>query len=495
MAAVPSHHCNITALDGGGFLGNLTPEEKLVVGIPAEQDGTPSSCQMFSKAQYQYLSGANSSEDAQTVQCQNGWVYDNSTFKSTLATEWDLVCSRKGMNKATATAFFIGVMLGAPLFGFLSDRFGRRRLLLVSYLSSMIFAVLSAFSSSYTMFVIMRLFTGMSLAGISIISIVLNVEWVSIEKRTFAGIIISLDWTIGTWVLVLWAYFVNEWRALILAVTSPLIVSVIAWRWLPESARWLVANGNVDAAHQYIVKCAKMNNRTKSIATITPGALLASVERENTGKKYTILDLFKTPNIRKISICSGIVWYGVAFTYYGISLNIAGFGLDPYLTQLIFASIEMPMKIGVYLFLKHVGRKPGEIGSLLITGLCLFINILITKDKTIIRTVVAVLGKALSEASFTIMYLYVTELYPTVVRQNGLGYTSFMARLGVSISPLVVLLEDVWQHFPAVIYCAVAITSGLLTFFLPETLNARLPELIDDIEKPRQQSTRIKEIQ
>lgn len=87
MAAVPSHHCNISALDDGGFFGNLTQEQKLAVGIPAEQDGTPSSCLMFSEPQYQYLSASNSSEDASIVQCQNGWVYDNSTFKSTLATE------------------------------------------------------------------------------------------------------------------------------------------------------------------------------------------------------------------------------------------------------------------------------------------------------------------------------------------------------------------------------------------------------------------------
>lgn len=87
MAAVPSHHCDITALDDGGVFGNLTLEQKLAVGLPAEQDGTPSSCQMFSKPQYQHLSGSNSSEDTFTVQCQNGWVYDNSTFKSTVATE------------------------------------------------------------------------------------------------------------------------------------------------------------------------------------------------------------------------------------------------------------------------------------------------------------------------------------------------------------------------------------------------------------------------
>ncbi|XP_029295796.1 solute carrier family 22 member 7-like [Cottoperca gobio] len=486
MAAVPSHHCNITALDdGGGVFGNLTLEQKLVVGVPAEQDGTPRSCQMFSKTQYQHLSGLNSSEDALTVQCQNGWVYDNRTFKSTLATEWDLVCSRKGMNKATATIFFIGVMSGAPLFGYLSDRFGRRPLLLVSYLSSITFAVLSAFSTSYVMFTIMRFFTGMSLAGISIISIVLNVEWFSIEHRTFSGIITSMDWTLGNLILVGIAYFINEWRMLIVAVTSPLILSVIAWRWLPESARWLLANGQADAAHYYITQCAKMNNRTKVMDTVTPTELLESAQGETNDNKYTIVHLFKTPNIRKLSICLGIVWYGVAFTYYGISLNITGFGLNPYVTQFIFASIELPMKISVYFFLEKVGRRPGQMGAMMLTGLCLFINLFVAKDKWVIRTVVAVLGKSMSEVSFTIVFLFTTELFPTVVRQNGVGYTSFIARLGVSISPLIMLLEDVWHLLPEVTYCAVAVGSGLVAFLLPETLNAQLPEYIEDIEKPR----------
>ncbi|XP_041789522.1 solute carrier family 22 member 7-like [Chelmon rostratus] len=488
MAAVPAHHCNIAALDDGGAFANLTVEQKLAVGVPTEPDGTPSSCRMFSKPQYEHLSGRNSSEDASAVQCRDGWVYDNSTFKSTLATEWDLVCSRKGMNKATATVFFVGVMVAAPVFGFLSDRFGRRPLLLVSYLSSMLFAVLSSLSTSYIMFVIMRFFMGMSISGVSIITTVLNVEWVDIKHRTFAGVITSLDWTVGNWILVGMAYYVNDWRMLTLAVTSPLILSVITWRWLPESARWLLANGKADAAHHYIMKCAEMNNRAKCMAAVTPRALLESAQAETVNKKYTVLDLFKTPNIRRIAVCSGIVWYGVAFTYYGISLNITGFGLNLYLTQLIFASIEMPMKIGVYVFLEKVGRRPGLVGAMLLTGLCLFINIFVAKDKWLIRTVVAVLGKALSEASFTIMILFTTELYPTVVRQNGLGYTSFIARLGVSVSPLIMLLEDLWHLLPVVIYCAVAVGSGLVASLLPETLNARLTEFIEDVEKPRRRS-------
>ncbi|XP_053712926.1 solute carrier family 22 member 7-like [Synchiropus splendidus] len=486
MAATPAHHCDINLLENYTEFLNLTLDQKEAAAIPTELDGSRSSCRMFSKPQFHI--SHNSSSNAPTAACQNGWVYDNSTFESTLVTEWDLVCDKKAMNKATATLFFIGVMCGAPLFGFLSDRFGRRPLLLVSYLSSMTFAVLSAFSSSYVMFVIMRFFTGMCLAGISIISIVLNVEWCSIERRTFSAIICSLDWTIGNWILVAIAYCVNEWRPLILAVTSPLILSVIAWRWLPESARWLVANGRVDEAHHYIMQCAKMNDRLKNVASITPMMLVESVEVQRGDRTYTTVDLFRTTNIRRLAICSGIVWFGVAFTYYGISLNISGFGLNIYLTQFLFASIEMPMKVGIYFLLEKVGRRSSEAGALLLTGLCLLINMFVTKDYGAIRTSVAVIGKALSEASFTIIFLYTTELYPTVVRQNGVGYTSFIARLGVSVSPLVMLLEDVWHLLPSLIYCAGAVGSGLVTLLLRETHNTPLPQFIEDIEKPRSDS-------
>ncbi|XP_024145066.2 solute carrier family 22 member 7 [Oryzias melastigma] len=495
IAAIPPHHCDVSGLEDGGLFGNLTSDQKVIVGIPKEQDGAPSSCLMFPGPQYQYLFSSNTSEETFPVKCHNGWVYDKSIFQSTLATEWNLVCNKKWMNKATATIFFIGVMTGAPLFGYLSDRFGRRPLLLVSYLTSLTFAVLSAVSTSFVMFAVMRFLTGMSLAGINIISIVLNIEWCSTKHRTFSGIMISLDWTLGNWLLVGIAYGINEWRMLILAATSPLILALIAWRWLPESARWLIANGKAEAAQYYIMKCAKMNNRSKSLTTITPKALMESVEKERGEKKYTVIDLFKTPNMRKLAICSGIVWFGVAFTYYGITLNIVGFGLNPHLTQFIFASIEMPMKIAVYFSLKKIGRRRCEIAALLATGLLLFINIFVSKDKWLIRTIVGVLGKSTSEASFTIMYLYTTELYPTVVRQNGLGYTAFLARLGVSVSPLVVLSEDAWHLLPACIYCAVALSSGVIASLLPETLNAQLPEFIEDIEKTRRGSARRAEIQ
>lgn len=70
-------------------------------------------------------------------------------------------------------------------------------------------------------------------------------------------------------------------------------------------------------------------------------------------------------------------------------------------------------------------------------------------------------------------------------RQNGLGYSSFIARIGVSISPLVMILDDVSSYLSSIIFTLVAFSTTLSALFLPETLNVRLPETIEDIEQTR----------
>lgn len=87
IAAIPSHHCDLSLLEDGGRYGNLTQAQKLVVGVPLRGDGSPDSCRMFLEPQYHLLMNSSDSSGAPTVPCQNGWVYDNSTFKTTLTSE------------------------------------------------------------------------------------------------------------------------------------------------------------------------------------------------------------------------------------------------------------------------------------------------------------------------------------------------------------------------------------------------------------------------
>lgn len=483
MAAVPAHHCDISSLDDGGIFTNLSHAERLVVSIPVQQDGTPSSCYMFAEPQYHLLLNFSDITDAPTVPCQNGWVYDNTTFKSTLTSQWDLVCDKRGKNKATATIFFVGVMFGAMTFGSLSDRYGRRITLLVSYVSGMLFAIASAFSTTYVMFAVLRFFTGFCITGIVIASQVLSVEWVDIEHRKVVGVIDSLSWTFGNIGFAAIAYFVNDWRWLIVSVTSPLILAIIMWRWLPESARWLIANGKFEQAQMYLKKCAKMNGTQESAIALKTETLSTIIMTEKRNRSYSYLDLVRTPEMRKLALRTGLLWYCIANAFYGISFNIASFGLNLYLTQLTYALIELPSKITSYYLLDRVGRRRIEVGSLLVTGACLGINILIPKDMSVARTVVAIIGKGFSSVSFATVVLYSSELYPTVVRQNGMGYNSFMARFGVAVAPLILLLDEVWKDLPQAMLCCTAFLGAMVARTLAETRNRCLPETIEEIEQ------------
>ena len=94
-------------------------------------------------------------------------------------------------------------------------------------------------------------------------------------------------------------------------------------------------------------------------------------------------------------------------------------------------------------------------------------------------------------------WLHSTVKYPCFVgqcRQNGIGYTSFIARMGVAIAPLIILLEDVWKLLPDVVFCPVAIVAGLVACLLPETRDVCLPEFIEDIEETRYYTSKINRV-
>uniref|UniRef100_A0A671WHJ8 Solute carrier family 22 member 6 n=1 Tax=Sparus aurata TaxID=8175 RepID=A0A671WHJ8_SPAAU len=485
IAAVPSHHCDITSLDYGDAFRNLSHEERLIVSIPVQKDGTLSSCQMFAEPQYHLLIDSSNVTDLPTVLCQNGWVYDNTNFKSTLATEWDLVCDKRSLNKALATIFFIGVMLGAAVFGYLSDRFGRKKALLVSYVTSTIFGFTSAFSSNFIMFAALRFLTGFGLSGIGLITVALRVEWVDIKHRNAVGNLLGLDWSIFTALLPIVAYFVNDWRYLVATVTSPLCLGIICWWWLPESARWLISNGKVESAHFYLTKCAKVNGREQFMADINLEVLSKEIPVENENRRYSFLDLVRTPRMRRLTLLTGIVWFASACTYYGISLNIDGFGVNIFLTQFIYGAIELPAIAFVFFSFDKIGRRLTQAGTQFLTGLCILCNMFIPQDKGPVQTVVGALGKMFAEAAYGSVFLYTMELYPTVLRQNGLGFCYVLGQIGVAVSPIISLLDEVWGRLPSIIFTLLAFVAGLLTLVLRETRNICLPETIEDVEQTR----------
>ncbi|CAI9619190.1 unnamed protein product [Staurois parvus] len=285
-------------------------------------------------------------------------------------------------------------------------------------------------------------------------------------------------------ILALLAYLIRDWRWLLLTTSAPCLIGIATWWWVPESARWLLTKQDAIGAHRYLSQCAEMNGRPNFKTNISPEVLQKTV-MVTESQKYTFWDLVRTEQLRKNTLCLGIMWFGVAFSYYGISFHVTGFGQSPFLTHFIFGAIELPAKLGLYLLLDRIGRKMCQGGSLIITAACIALTCLIPIDSGNWQTLVATLGKGFSEAAFTTAFLFTAELYPTVIRQTGLGFCSFMTRLGSSLAPLVILLEDNWLFLPPVVFSLMSLVSGIAAFLLTETSHLQLPETIQDVELHR----------
>lgn len=82
------------------------------------------------------------------------------------------------------------------------------------------------------------------------------------------------------------------------------------------------------------------------------------------------------------------------------------------------------------------------------------------------------------------LYLFTGELYPTVLRNAGVGCTVMCARIGSMLAPLVIALSDIAAFLPLTILGALATIEALLILLLPETCGINLPDTIQDLENP-----------
>lgn len=91
LAATPGHRCWVRMLDNGSEVPtNLTPEALLAVSIPLGPNREPDQCRRFRQPQWQLLepnATATNWSEAATEPCVDGWVYDLSTFSSTIVAE------------------------------------------------------------------------------------------------------------------------------------------------------------------------------------------------------------------------------------------------------------------------------------------------------------------------------------------------------------------------------------------------------------------------
>ncbi|XP_038943126.1 organic cation/carnitine transporter 2 isoform X6 [Rattus norvegicus] len=238
--------------------------------IPLEmKDGrqVPHKCRRYRLATIANFSalGLEPGEDVDLKQlelenCLDGWEYSKEVFLSTIVTEWNLVCNDAWKAPLTTSMFYVGVLLGSFISGQLSDRFGRKPVLFWTMGMHTGFSFLQVFSVNFEMFTLLFALVGMGHISNYVAAFVLGTEILSKSIRIiFATLGICIFFAFGFMVLPLFAYFIRDWRMLLMAITLPGVLCGALWWFIPESPRWLISQGRVKEAEVIIRKAAKFN--------------------------------------------------------------------------------------------------------------------------------------------------------------------------------------------------------------------------------------------
>lgn len=429
-----------------------------------------SSCQMYNSIN-------------QSISCDE-FIFDHDVYGYTAVIEWKLTCEKAYLIATGNSLFMFGVMLGSIGFGELSDRWGRKKTFFLSLVIQVVFGIIASFAPEFWTFSIARAIVGATTSGVFLVAYVIGLEMVGASKRMLAGTVCHMFFSGGYMLTALFAIYITDWRTLQFALTIPGLIFLTYWWIIPESARWLIAKNKVEEAKRLIQIAAKCNKA--SIADETLDKLLVPAEevlkKEPDEKQASIFDIFLYPNLRKRSLIIFFDWFANNITYYGLSWNTNNLGGNPYINFVISGAVEIPAYIFLILTLNRWGRKNIMCGCMIVAGSALLLTMIIPKDLNWLTVTLAMVGKLAITASYGAVYIFSTEQFPTVIRNAGLGAGSTCARVGSMSAPYINILTHVWQPLPLLIFGSLALFGGIISLILPETLNRKLPETIEEGE-------------
>ncbi|XP_045499315.1 organic cation transporter protein isoform X3 [Colias croceus] len=468
VAAVPDHRCVLDGVDTSNFTENWN-SSLVLNSIPLNDHGKLESCQMY---------GEN-----KTLETCSSWVFDTQYFTSSRGIEWNFVCDRRWMGAAAQTAYMFGVVVGSVVLGRLCDKIGRKTVFVWAGILQLIFGASVAFSNDYYTFVAIRFLYGIFGSGSYIAGFVLTMELVGPSRRTICGVTFQIMFAVGIMLLAGWGYLIDNRFYLQIVYALHAVVLLPHWFLMDESPRWLWSQGRARECVAIIEKALKMN---KSSETIDTPALVSNCKATNA--KYAneesagTADLFKSPNMFKKTLIICGCWFANSVVYYGLSLNTGKLNGNPYFILFLMGIVEMPSYVIIMYYLDRVGHRALISTMMLLGGISCLVVVALPHGSTA-ATAVVMIGKLFISGSYSIIYKYSAELFPTVVRSSGVGLGSMCASVSGALTPLISLLDTLNPKIPTIIFGFLALLSGFSTFYLPETMGRDLPQSIEDGEK------------
>ncbi|CAB3226717.1 unnamed protein product [Arctia plantaginis] len=417
------------------------------------------------------------------------WEYDMSEVGYTIISEWNLVCDREYLTSLTDSMFLIGVGAGGVVGGWISDKFGRKKVLMSMMIAQSSLAILSLLVRSFIQYLLVRLVMGFVSVSVVYAAFVLSVELVGGKWVTIAGVC-NFFWLPLAYIVVsLLSLLMPNWRDLQLSLSVPGCALLVLWFVLPESPRWLMSMGKTQEAKIILEKAAKFNKQ-EIPADIDKLLMLCKTDSQEEGPSVKMI--FQGA-LRKRTICLFITWFSMTIAYYGLLLNIGNFGLgNLHVTSIILASVELPaIAISIPILLK-AGRRIPIFISMSMCGLACVASELLSMvfDEEWIMIACLMLGKFAIGSTNMMLPIFTVELYPTVVRNLGVGASQLASGLALAIIPYLWKLAIFNKHVPMMMLAGLAVLGGAIVLILPETAKPQESQVTKNRKQTMDSSTR-----
>jgi len=165
----------------------------------------------------------------------------------------------------------------------------------------------------------------------------------------------------------------------------------------------------------------------------------------------------------------------ISLVYYAVSFSSGTFGGNRYLVFFLTSLIEIPSNWVCIVLCRRIGRKKTTVLGVVVSFIASVIAVFFQRDLKntgfLVANIIMAQGiaKFFINMAFSSIYVYSCELFPTVIRNIGMGTSSAAARIGSMSAPYVVWLVRFHILLPYSIVAVLAFVCAVLCFLLPET--------------------------
>ncbi|QMT85312.1 MFS transporter [Companilactobacillus pabuli] len=300
----------------------------------------------------------------------------------------------------------VGMIIGAILFGYLADKFGKKNIIIITLLLFSISNLALALTQNLPQFLLVRFITGIGLGGELPVATTIIADSFSGHRRSKMLILVDSFWAIG-WILASLLAFlfmpVYGWRPTVIITSIMALYTLVIRRHLPEQT---------------------------------------NVKNEKLNLKVAFSQIW-SKDFRRATICLSILWFIIMFTYYGMFLWLPsvlikrGFSVvHSFKYTLLMSFAQLPGYFLAAYLMGKLSRK--KVLAIYLTGTIIGAFMFATAQSEFLVVFSSCVLSFFTLGAWGIMIALTPTQYPLETRGVGIGFTQSIGRIGATIGPYLI---------------------------------------------------------